>query len=153
MKRINQDEFDALKALECVVSLLESKKVRPVLAERLKSVKYGARDLGAAASATRRVMNNIYKTVPEVQRRHLSNNLRSTELRVGVWLKSGRNTSDHGMIISWDDIMVLLDAAFEKCVVCDLNPQEQRKCPLAKVLDAMPGKKNENSKGCGYFVI
>lgn len=149
-KRINHDEYDAFIALECACSLLESKKTRPVLAERLKGVQYGSRDMGAASAALRRALKNLYNTVPYEQLKHLSNNVHAAAVRVGVFV-NGAKKNDHGMILTFEQIAELMKAASEKCLICDKDPQEQRKCPLAKVLNELPGEKNENSNGCGWY--
>lgn len=152
-KRISHDEYDALIALEAVHAVLESPKTWPVLAERLKGVKYGARDKGMLTSALGRVLKEMYNTVPYEQLAHLSRNIKLAGVNVGVHIKGRSKESEYGMLLSWEQIDALMDATREKCLVCTLDPQEQRKCPLAKVLDEFPSNKNEHGKGCGYYVL
>ena len=100
-----------------------------------------------------RIVKALYNDVPYEQLKTLSNNLHMSELHVGVKTHNKYSQKDYGMILSWEQLHELSMAAAEKCTVCNLNPQEQRKCPLAKVLDELPGNKNEHSNGCGYFVF
>ena len=150
-KRISRDEYDALISLEAVHAVLESPKVKPILAERFKGVKWASRDYGMISKALGRVLAGTYNTVPYEQLNNLSHNIKMTAVHVGVHIKSRSDESNFGMVLSWNQIAELMKAASEKCLVCDLNPQEQRKCPLKKVLDELPGEKNENTNGCGWY--
>jgi hypothetical protein len=150
-KRISADEYEAILALESAYAVLESAKVRPVLADRLKGVKYGMRDMGTVVGALGRIMKGMYDTVPYEQLKHLSNNVKHSAIRVGVFINArSKTTGDTGMLLSWDQINVLNEAAREKCLVCSLDPQQQKSCPLAKIYDQMPGDKDKYDKGCGY---
>ena len=150
-KRLSHDEWDAIIGLEAVHSVLESAKTWPALTDRLKGVKYGARDSKMLTNALGRIMRDIYNDVPYEQLKSLSNNLKMSELHVGVKTARKHSQQDYGMVLSWDQLNILGSAAIEKCVLCDKNIQEQRKCPLAKILDELPGIKAENTNGCGYY--
>lgn len=152
-KRLSSDEWDAVLALEAVHSVLISAKTWPVLQKRLKAIKYGARDASMLTNALGRILRALYDDVPYEQLRSLSNNLKMSELHVGIKTAKKSSQKDYGMVMSWEQLDELARASSEKCLVCDLSPQEQKKCPLAKVLDELPGVKNENSKGCGYFLL
>ena len=150
-KRLSHEEYDALIGLEAVHAVLKSKNTWPVLEERVKRIKYGPRDRGLLNNALGRLIKALYSDVPYEQLMSLSNNLRMSELHVGVKTTRKHSQTDYGMILSWEQYNTLGKAAMEKCVTCELNPQEQRQCPLAKILDELPGRKYENTNGCGYF--
>lgn len=150
-KRISHEEYDAFIALEAVHAVLESPKTWPILAERLKGVKYGARDASMLTKALGRVVSGLYNTVPYEQLAHLSRNIKCAGVHVGVHIKGRTQEKEYGMCLSWEQIGILMGATKEKCLVCTLDPQEQRKCPLAKILDEFPGNKHEHGKGCGYY--
>ena len=152
-KRLTHDEWDAVLALEAVHNVLKSKNAWPRLEKRLKGVKYGARDSAMATKAIGRILRDLYDDVPYEQLRSLSNNLAMSELHVGIKTTRNHSQTDYGMILSWEQLNTLGTAALEKCVMCTLSPQEQRKCPLAKILKELPGERNENSNGCGYYSI
>lgn len=150
-KRLSHDEWDAVMGLEAAHSVLVSKNTMPVLQKRIKSIKYGARDAAMLTSALGRILREMYENVPYEQLKSLSNNMKMSELHVGVKTASKHSQRDYGMILSWEQLNTLGSAALEKCVTCNLNPHEQRQCPLKKVLDELPGEKNEHTNGCGYF--
>ena len=150
-KKLTSEEYDAMLALEAAHAVLKSKGTWPALEQRVKAVKYGKRDQALINNALRRLMTAMYNDVPFEQLKTLSNNLKLSELRVGVKTVQKHSQRDYGIILSWEQYNTLGAAAMEKCVVCTLNPQEQRKCPLKKVLDELPERKNNNSNGCGYF--
>ena len=150
-KRLTHDEFNAYIGLKGVQAVLRSDTVRPALQERLRGIKYGPRDMGLAAGALDRVLDALYETVPDKQRKTLDNNLEMSELYVGVRTTRRFDKKDYGMVLSWNQLEALCSAAREKCLLCTLDPQSQRRCPLAKLLDELPGEKNENARGCGYF--
>lgn len=148
-RRISHDELDALIALECASTLMESKKTRPVLADRLKEVKYGARDMGMAATGLASVLRRMYDTVPYEQLKHLRNQIAHKGVRVGVFATRAEK-NDCGMVLTWEQLETFAEAAREKCLACSLDPQQQKSCKLAKLFDEMPGTKDKYSKGCGY---
>lgn len=152
-KRINYAEYDALIALEAVHAALMSPKTFPALQDRLRGFKYGARDAGAIKSALRRLLNGLYAGVPYEQLSTLSHNIKMSAMHIGVQIKGRRDTdqNNYGMILSWEQLDELGRAAMEKCITCSLDTQQQRQCPLAKVLDQLPAHKDDSAKGCGYF--
>lgn len=150
-KRLSHEEWDAVIGLEAVHSVLVSKNTMPVLQKRIKEIKYGARDAAMLTNALGRLLKALYNNVPYEQLKSLSNNLAMSELHVGIKTTRKHSMTDYGMLISWEQLEVLGTAAMEKCVVCNLSTQEQRQCPLKKILDEMPGAKYEHGKGCGYY--
>lgn len=153
-KRLNHAEYDALIALEAVHTVLMSAKTWPVLQDRLKKIKWGGRDSAMLTKALGRVVKALYNDVPYEQLKTLSNNLKMSELHVGVKATKKPVQNDWGMVLSWEQLRILGNASSEKCVTCDLDPQQQRKCPLAKIFDELPiGEKKEHTNGCGYFVL
>ena len=152
-KRLSHDEYDALMYLKTVQAVLHSDKVRPVLGERLKGIKYGPRDIGHAVRNLDRLADALYDTVPREQTRTLDHNMAMSLIYIGVRTTRRVDRTDYGMVLSWEQLRILSDAAREKCVMCTLDAQEQRRCPLAKLLDELPGEKNENARGCGYYGI
>lgn len=96
-KRISHDEYDAFIALEAVHAVLESPRTWPVLAERLKGVKYGARDKSMLTNALGRVLKDLYNTVPYEQLAHLSRNIKMSGVNVGVHINGRSKESEYGM--------------------------------------------------------
>lgn len=152
-KRLTHDEYTAFISLKEVQAVLRSPIVLPVLKDRLKGIKYGARDAALTVRTLDRLADALQETVPGKQSDTLDRNLAQTELYVGVRTTRKFDKTNYGMILSWDQLEALGTAAREKCLMCTLNTQEQRQCPLAKLLDGLPGERNENARGCGYFGI
>lgn len=150
-KRLTHDEYDALIGLETVHAVLKSAKTWPALKDRLSKIKYGARDSAMITNGLGRIVKALYNDVPYEQLKTLSNNLHMSELHVGVKTTNKYSQKDYGMILSWEQLDELGRAAMEKCITCSLDSQQQRQCPLAKVLDQLPVHKDDSAKGCGYF--
>ena len=149
-KRLTHDEYDAMVALKSAQAVFKKSRVWDDLQERLRGTRYGARDKGLVLSALNRLLESLYDTIPEKQLDNLFHNLSVSGLYVGVRV-TDKSMSDYGQVLSFNQINALHSAAKEKCLLCTLNPQEQRQCPLAKIFDELPGKKDEHSRGCGYF--
>lgn len=152
-QRLTHDEYDAFVSLKGAQAVLRSPTVLPRLKDRLKGIKYGSRDAALVVRTLDRLVDALQDTVPDKQSDTLERNLAQSELYVGVRTTRKFDKSDYGMVLSWDQLNALREAAREKCVMCTLDTQEQRKCPLAKLLDALPGERNENARGCGYYGI
>ena len=148
--RIVADETDGLKLLVFALDAMEA--VGNKLAGRLRLTKTGARNFGSAKWALGRVIADVVETVPDVQRHTLRKNLENVTYRVGVrkpW--DNKQDAEYGMWMSWEAVYALLGAARSACLTCDLTPDKQRQCPLAKALDELPTSKDETARGCGYF--
>lgn len=152
-KRLSHDEYNAFVSLKAVQAVLRSPIVLPVLKERLKGIKFGARDAALTVRTLDRLADALQDTVPDKQSDTLDRNLAQTELYTGVRTTRKFDKTHYGMVLSWNQIDALRTAAREKCVMCTLDAHEQRRCPLAKLLDELPGEKNENARGCGYYGI
>ena len=152
-QRLTHDEYDAFISLKGAQAVLRSATVLPVLKDRLKGITYGPRDAALVVRPLDRLVDALQDTVPDKQSDTLERNLNQTELYVGVRTTRKFDKSDYGMVLSWDQLNALREAAREKCVMCSRDTQAQRSCPLAKLLDALPGERNENARGCGYYGI
>lgn len=152
-QRLTHDEYDALMYVKTVQAVLRSDRVQPVLKDRLKGIKYGPRDMGSAVKVLDRLSDALFDTVPLEQVKTLDNNMNKACIHIGVRSTRKFDKSDYGMVLSWDQLNALREAAQEKCVMCSRDVQAQRSCPLAKLLDALPGERNENARGCGYYGI
>ena len=148
--RIRGSEAEAFKRLHVASDILDG--LRRDMHERAGMVKCGRRDLAAASALLNKVFAAMLETVPLPQLQTMQRNLRSACFWTGVKLPGeNANKSDFGMTLSWDTINCLIEAGREKCLTCDLTPDRQRQCPLAKALDKMPAEKDETATGCGYY--
>lgn len=152
-QRLTHDEYDAFVSLKGAQAVLRSPVVLPRLKDRLKGIKYGSRDAALAARTLDRLVDRMHDTVPDKQAATLDRNLEMSELYVGVRTTRRFDKTEYGMILSWNQINLLREAAREKCVTCSLDITDQRRCPLKKLLDELPGERDENARGCGYYGI
>lgn len=149
-RRIRGSEAESFKQLHVASDILDG--LRRDLNERAGMVKWGRRDLAAASTLLNKVFEAMLETVPLSQLETMSRNLKSACFWTGTRRPGEReNKTDFGMWVSWDTINGLIEASRDRCLTCALNPQEQRKCPLAKALDELPVEKDETARGCGWF--
>lgn len=120
--------------------------------DRSGLIQYGRRDLALASKLVDRVFVRMLETVPQEQGPTLIHNSDNATYSIGVRRYDRiRNDKDFGTWISWETLGILLDSVKEKCLLCDLNPQEQRQCPVAKALDTLAVDKSTEDIGCGRW--
>ena len=150
IRRIRGTEAEAFKRMHVASDILDG--LRRDFHERAGLVKWGRRDLAAASTMLNRVFAAMLDTVPIEQLQTMHRNLQHASFWTGARRPGERdNKTDFGMWISWDAVNGLIEAARERCVTCERNPQEQRQCPLAKALDQLPAEKDETTTGCGWY--
>ncbi len=146
-KRMNAEEQIALYNLEAAIKAIELAK--PLAKQRLGMPGAKAMFRGAEGSL-KKLLELIKDTMPTEQRTAYAMNARTLK----YWFKIAppmRRFDDDGCWISLEGVDAILDAAREKCLVCTLDLQQQRKCPLAKAMNQVPVKNmDENASGCGY---
>lgn len=146
-KRLNAAEQIALYNIEAAIRALELAK--PLAQQRMGMKGAKAMFFGAEGSL-KRLLEMIKGTMPDEQRTAFAMNARTLK----YWFKIAppmRRFDDDGCWISLEGVDAILDAAREKCLVCTLDVQGQRKCPLAKAMNQVPVRgMDEHSHGCGY---
>ena len=146
-KRLNAAEQVALYNLEAAIKAIELAK--PLAQKRMNMPGAKAMFYGAEGSL-KKLLDKIKGTMPDEQRVAFAMNARTLK----YWFKIAppmRRFDDDGCWISLEGVDAILDAAREKCLVCTMNVQEQRKCPLAKAMNQVPVRNmDENAVGCGY---
>lgn len=149
-RRIRGTESEGFKRLHIAADIMI--KLGETFRERAGMVKWGRRDLALASALINKLFARMLETVPLDQLVTMHHNVEHAVYTVGV-KRAGvtENDKDFGMWVSWATIKELTDAAGEKCKLCDLDPQQQRQCPLAKALDTLPAVKDERGNGCGWF--
>lgn len=150
-RRLTHDEYDAYVSLKGAQAVLRSPVVLPRLRGRIKGIKYGPRDEALVVRTLDRLLDAMWDTIPDKQADTLDRNLEMSELYVGVRTTRKFDKSEYGMVLSWNQINLLRDAAREKCLTCSRDITDQRRCPLKKLLDELPGERDENARGCGYY--
>ena len=148
--RISASEMEGLKHL---VALEEMTAHTSSLEMRLKGIPRGKLRLGQLRAAARSLINDIYATIPDRQRDNIMINFAGMGYTFGVRRPAGMSIprGEYGLWVSDKFLAVCESAIREHCAVCNLDNQQQRSCPYAEIRDEMPGKKDLNARGCGYF--
>lgn len=150
-KRLSAAERDALMHLAIGCDVIDH--VKPQLT-RLNSIKQSASRFGIARWAMNSLMEDVMKTMPTEQPVNFRNNLQMRSYIIGVkGVNKGRD-KEYGLWISFDQFNHLLNACHDHCLMCELNPAEQRACPLRKTLDATGNDIPDRPDGlCPYYSI
>lgn len=126
------------------------------LARRVALVPYGKRDVAMLAAVTRRLISAISQTVPSDQYATYMRNLDAASYVVGV-KRPGATTRDEtnfGLWLSWSVLNALLGGCHETCMMCTLDTQTRRACPLRKALDTIPNEMADRDNGdCPYYTV
>lgn len=124
------------------------------LQRRIESTK-GCKQAAATASAMiHKAFQLLLRTMEKEQVRSLKRNL--AHMRHEVMLAGTANHRDNdGVWLSEKQLAILVQATRDCCDVCDADIQQQRQCPLAKTLDAIPRLVGDDTdrpgRGCRYF--
>ena len=122
------------------------------LHNRVASIKGCKSMLNGAKGMLGRVISEIYNTMPVEQLMSFRRNLKGLRYSVNVQNVNGKDYKNDGRWLSLDALDELCAATKDHCMVCMKDPQEQRKCALAKALDELPCiNADENARGCRYF--
>jgi len=148
-KRMTGNERESFLRLMTAADILH--KERDALAGRMKMIPNGSRDYGLIAAKTQKLFEALLTTIPLEQLLTFQRNLPYTVYSVGTKNVGGKHDSEFGMWISFDALNAIIDSLHDHCMLCTLDIQDQRKCPLAKAFDTLPVSKDEDSRGCGYF--
>lgn len=149
-KRINASEMEGLKHLVAIETMAEH---IGAIEGRIKQIPRGALRLGQLKSIVKSLKKDIYDTLPDNQRQNVMINFSGLGYSFGVRRPGGIGVkkNDYGLWVSSDFLNACEAAVKEHCAVCSLDTQQQRSFPYAKIRDEMPGNKDENARGCGYF--
>lgn len=148
--RVTPSEMDGLKHL---VALEEMAAHIGALEQRLKGIPRGMLRLGQIRAATKSLKRDVYATIPDKQRQNIEINFAGMGYTFGVRRPDGigMDKTQYGLWVNDKFLQVCEDAIREHCTMCSLDVQHQRSCPYAEVRDEMPGPKDRNARGCGYF--
>lgn len=155
-RRVYASEYDALMRLRVAENVLVHVREKGLLAERVRLVPYGARDLGRLISGMDRLLEQLLGTVPDNQRQTISRNVNSASYTIGVRRPGGapRNMDDYGVWISLRTLNEILEGLHDHCLMCSMDPAQQRACTLRKALEELPSDIPDKANGgCRYHGI
>ena len=148
-KRLNAREQQGLMSLFAAVNAIKDSEDIDSRIEQVKGAK-GMRN--SALGLIRKTVEGIMDTMPADQLISFRRNLKTLRYYIAVTKPNGRDYSDDGRWLSYDALDTLCAAAKDHCMMCMKDKQEQRKCPLAKALDELPVRnEDDRTDGCRYF--
>lgn len=150
IKRLNATEQQGLLALFAALNALNDSED---LDTRLNLIGNGKAMRNGAKGMIHKLADKVMDTMPTEQLISFSRNLKTLRYYVEVAKPNGRSYENDGRWLSYDALDMLCAAAQDgRCLVCQKDKQEQRKCPLAKAFDELPCMKaDERADGCRYF--
>ena len=147
-KRLSAAERDQYLHLQVALSAL---KDTSAMAQRIKRIPRARSMLACAIGLIEGVSSRILDTVPLEQLLSLKRNMPHLRWDVRITSASSKDFSTDGVWVSFNGLDALCDAAREKCLMCMLDKQQRRKCPLAKALDELPIERAGDSRDdCNY---
>lgn len=151
-RRLTADEREALTRISLAVEFLkvESK----FLERRSKMIRRGAWYLAVAKGLMDRYLKDVYRTVPREQLVVIQRSFKETTVEVGIKCNATRKVNldkEFGLVIPMYAANKLMEAARDRCLMCGLNTEEQRKCELRKAIDMIPNNiEDREDGGCPY---
>lgn len=131
-------------------------KQEPGLAKRISATPGAKRCLHSGLGMLRRFFIDMDRTIPPEQLEHFEKQKQGLRMIVGIKAQMPRDAdAEHGRFLSYKQLDVVATAIRECCRMCSVSdPQQQKQCPYAKLLDVLPTTKpDESAPGCGYFTI
>lgn len=153
-KRLTGSEREALVNMSVALDVLM--KAQPDLKARAKMVNGGNRDIAMVIAKLTKLMERFYDTITAEQLRTYYNNLKMASITVGVKNPATlgkRKSDDYGMWLSYEAINQLFEGCHDKCLMCGLDTEGQRRCSLRKALDSIPNDLAQNEGECPYYEV
>lgn len=130
--RINAYQREVLLLLYGTVQMLEHHEQD--LGTLSRRVKNGYRDMRMALTVLNKLLRNVMDTVPAEQQMTVLRHMKISEIKIATKDVTGRTEDD--WLLSRDDIAQLVNAATEKCLMCDNTTGKG--CELARLIDELP---------------
>lgn len=147
-KRLDYLENNALLSLFAVTNALRDAEP---LEARLRKLPRGWQMYKSCVGQVQKLIALVELSMPREQMFSVERNRGNLKYSIAIKGPAGRPDDSNGWWLSHEAIEALAEGAQEKCIMCTLDRQEQRKCKLAKALDEMPVRNaDEHSAGCRY---
>lgn len=150
-KHLTASEKDGMFALAALITTglnVEGIEQRIAMIPNGKAMLKGMQGMGA------KLLAELTKTMLPHELEAFSRQLRGLWIDVGVKNHLRKGDTDNGTWLSVEQLNLLVAMSREHCLMCALDGQGQRQCPLRKLYDClnMPGE-DVGAKGCPYFAI
>lgn len=148
-KRFTASEREGVMRLNLLTAL--ATECQEALRGRMDKVRNMKRDLKMIEAVGKRLVRDVVRTAPPEQLAQLRRNVDMCSYVVGAKRPGqvGERAKDYGVWVSFELLSVLIAYEQDHCMMCDLDRENERRCPLRKALD-MIGSDTEHTHGCGY---
>lgn len=120
--------------------------------KRFGGINKGKQMYRTARTLLTKLYDAAMDSFPDEQRNSIQRNINGLRYSLHVANVNGGGIHDDGFYLSWKSLETLTEAITDRCLMCQKNVEEQRRCPLAKALDELPAiKANEDARGCRYY--
>lgn len=151
-KPVSGKEYAAIQSLFAAVSHLQV--LLPILESRAKMRPNLWRDLRMIQQRLDVVLAEILATCPPEKLRHISADVRNTQLYVKVEAPGLHSRSTEGFSYTPTKVLnqLLCYVCEHECIMCDKTPKEARKCPIRQMIDsALPHEvRAQDAEHCRY---
>lgn len=143
-ERLTRSEMQSLTML--MANLTDLLAARDDLKGRLECVPSGAARMNMLIGQMRSLLQDIFGTVTDKQRRHLRNICKDQEIRLVPKTMPNRTS----VIYTKEEAKELIDAAMVKCIDCFKDDEESRDCVLRKNLEVWVPLDSYSAICCPY---
>ncbi|MBP3409705.1 MAG: hypothetical protein J6M10_01800 [Clostridia bacterium] len=122
------------------------------LEKRIGNIKRGNWLYKTGKGIIGKLYEELFKSIPYEQQKSIQRQLPGFRYSLHIQNVNGKDMRNDGLWLSWEALEALSEAIKDRCLMCQKDTTEQRKCRLAKALDELPCiKADENARGCRYF--
>lgn len=141
-------EYDALRTVFGALNALDSETLK----DRLKTTKYGWRDMRVSLAFMKKVLDKILMTIPPHKLLTLKEELNHTYCEVRI-RGGGSATHPDCVYVSQKAIVAMIDRAIQlECLLCEKTAKEGKRCPLYRNIQALfPYELDEPTDTCCPF--
>ena len=142
--RVTEDQYKNIYGI--FAGLEEFRAAEERMAQRIKVIPHGKRDLHLILSVGDKLMQHIIATVPEEKREAVKRQVKHT--RYDILIRPRMNLVEKSeLVVAADDLHAVLYFAHEQCKMC--FEDNCRKCKLGKALDHLMGYDREGKSWAG----
>lgn len=153
-RRMAAKEQTAFLNMQAAIRMIKTQE--PNLEHRISGIPGAKRFLHSSIGMLDKLISQLNDTLPQEQIDHFERQKETLKMIVGIKAQMPRDPdAEFGQWLSYKDLDVVTTAIRECCLTCNIsNPQDQKKCMYAKLMEKLPtDKSDEAAVGCGYFTI
>lgn len=150
--RLAADDKEAVWKAAMVFTMLH--EIDEIAAKRIEHIDRGKWRIKTLLGHYQKFYEGFLATIPFDQLLTVERQMDNIGYSVGVKSAQGKYLDkEYGIYLSNEQFGTLISACKDHCIVCDKDKQEQRKCKLKKMFDALPliRESTDVNGNCVYF--